>query len=468
MLKSCCTPPSVAAIASQLARSASATTATARAIRGCWHADPRNTSEKKSAYALPVAFPGPRVPAPTSPASVDDDASSAVVTFTSRKSETEPAARLAEYGEVSSSAADDPHLMRTLNSVSSRSSSAWCNSGRNSMGLFSSRSARTDARALKSITGLVSRLPSSDTARSLRHSFRSARRSRIWLLFALRWRSRVSRASEGNAASLLPFNDSVTIPGWSKSASGTDVNPASLRSIFATPPSRHALFKSPRTRTQPSLRATDVTCFSSKPRRIWYTESGTAASGPAPEEFCGRLSSTDRGLARADAKARRKDTGPAGPAGARLGAPPLFDPRGGFPDPPGGWSFESSASSRSASSPPPIRNDARLLVLPKLNIEPSKPPESVRLCRLSPAGDVDPDPLVLAAVSSTTSSTTATCPLVSKGSARSASNNRAKTSSARSSDSHSTRASCVSRRGGTPSDAATYPSKPTTSAKVSG
>ena len=309
MLKSCCTPASVAAIASQLARSASATTAMARAIRGCWHADPRNTSEKKSAYALPVAFPGPRVPAPTSPASVDDAASSAVVTFTSRKSETEPAARLAEYS-LSSSAADDPHLMRTLNSVSSRSSSAWCISGRNSMGLFSSRSARTDARALKSITGLVSRLPSSDTARSLRHSFRSARRSRIWLLFALRWRSRVSRASEGNVASLLPFNNSVTTCGWSKSASGTDVNPASLRSIFATPPSRHALFKSPRTRTQPSLRATSVTCFSSKPLRIWYTESGTAASGPTPEEFCGRLSSRLRGLARADAKARRKDTGP--------------------------------------------------------------------------------------------------------------------------------------------------------------
>ena len=48
MLKSCCTPASVAAIASQLALSALATTATARAIRGCWHADPRNTSEKKS------------------------------------------------------------------------------------------------------------------------------------------------------------------------------------------------------------------------------------------------------------------------------------------------------------------------------------------------------------------------------------------------------------------------------------
>ena len=48
MLSNCCTPPSVAAIASQLARSASATTATARAMRGCWHADPRNTNEKKS------------------------------------------------------------------------------------------------------------------------------------------------------------------------------------------------------------------------------------------------------------------------------------------------------------------------------------------------------------------------------------------------------------------------------------
>ena len=285
---------------------------------------------------MPVAFPPLRVPAPTSPASVDDDASSAVVTFTSRKSEIgnrksdETAVGLRASRAVGSAAAErDPQTMRTLNRLSSRSSSAWWSSGRNSMGLFSSRSARTDARALKSITGLVSRLPSSETSRSLRHSRKSARRWRIWLLFALRWRSRVSRASEGSAASLLPFKHSVTTPGWSKRASGTDVNPASLRSIFATPPSRHRLFRSPRTRTQPSRKATAVTCCSSIPRRIWYTESGTAASGPPPE-FCGRLSSTDRGLARADANARRTDTGP---AGVRLGASPFLDPRGGFPGP---------------------------------------------------------------------------------------------------------------------------------------
>ena len=200
------------------------------------------------------------------------------------------------------------------------------------MGLFSNRSARTDARASKSITGLVSRLPSSETTRSFRHSFKSARRSRIWLLFALRWRSRVSRASEGSAASRLPSNNNVTTPGWSKRASGTDVNPASLRSIFVKPPSRHRLFKSPRTRTQPSLNATAVTYFSSTPRKTWYTESAIAASGPLPE-LCGRLSSTNRGFARAEAKARRTDTGLTRDGGARLGAPPFLDPAGGFPDP---------------------------------------------------------------------------------------------------------------------------------------
>ena len=67
---------------------------------------------------MPVAFPPLRVPAPTSPASVDDDVVT-VVTFTSRKSEIgnrksdETAVGLRASRAVGSAAAErDPQTMR--------------------------------------------------------------------------------------------------------------------------------------------------------------------------------------------------------------------------------------------------------------------------------------------------------------------------------------------------------------------
>ena len=148
--RSCCRPPSVLHIASQLARFFLAISAIALASSGCWQLLWRNTRLKNMEYALSSLAP------PNAAAKVDG--MSSLVTSTSRMS----------------LSAD----MRTLNSVSVRSSCAWCISGRCSTGLSKRRRISRLRSAFMSSAGLVSLFPSSETSLSSAHSRRSPRSSR--------------------------------------------------------------------------------------------------------------------------------------------------------------------------------------------------------------------------------------------------------------------------------------------------